>query len=252
MDKAIRPFGLNDLRLLEQLFEQLPESPFFVKDRSLRYVAANAAMARLCGARSAPELYGRRASAFFPANLARHYERLDEQVLASGDGLSNRLELSAGEGAAPTWLIFSRVPVRADDGAIVGVAAAARTLRTGESRAAVYPRLARVAQRLRERSDQPLRLSELAAMAGLSSSQLERDFTRLFGLTPSAFLQKARLEKALRLLETDLSIAAVAYECGYADHSAFTRRFGAVIGTSPSRYRTLLRGRGRKGRMITA
>ena len=38
------------------------------------------------------------------------------------------------------------------------------------------------------------------------------------------------------LRETDTSIAQIALDCGFADHSAFTRAFRAVTSYSPSEY----------------
>jgi AraC-like DNA-binding protein len=50
-----------------------------------------------------------------------------------------------------------------------------------------------------------------------------------------------RIEAAIRLLlERERSIADIAYACGYADHSAFSRQFKAVVGISPTDYRRLL------------
>lgn len=241
----MRLLGLADLELLEQLFEQLPHCPFFVKDRELRYVAANSAMARLCGLRRPSELYGKKAQSFFPDGLARRYEALDRQLLANGRAITNKLELS-GAGVESAWLLYSRVPVKDWGGEIVGVAGSSRRLGRPDGADPTYRRLAKIAERLREQSDRTLRLDELADMAGISKSQLERDFLRLFALTPRAFLQHARLERALRLLETEMSIAAIAYECGYADHSAFTRRFRESIGTSPLQYRRRLGASRRK------
>jgi AraC-like DNA-binding protein len=32
-------------------------------------------------------------------------------------------------------------------------------------------------------------------------------------------------------------VSSIAHACGYADHSAFTRRFVQAVGTTPSKYR---------------
>lgn len=232
--------GAVDLDLLEQLFGQLPDAPFFVKDSRLHYVAANMAMARLCGVDHPKDLYGKRVASFFPLNLARRYEMLDAQVLTSGRAITNQLELTKSANAKPAWLLFCRIPVRDPKGAIVGIAATSRQLRQPEGSEPAYRRLADALDRLRKNWDQPLRLGELARSVGISKSQIERDFKRLFGVTPRGFLQQTRMDEALRFLETDTNIAAIAYDCGYADHSAFTRRFRQVVGISPSEYRRRL------------
>jgi AraC-like DNA-binding protein len=39
------------------------------------------------------------------------------------------------------------------------------------------------------------------------------------------------------LLETDESVAAIAQQCGFWDHSAFTRTFRSVTGVTPTAFR---------------
>ena len=47
-----------------------------------------------------------------------------------------------------------------------------------------------------------------------------------------------RLHAAQRLLrEASRSIADIAHECGYADHSAFTRAFRAMTSVTPAHFR---------------
>ena len=247
----MRKIGINDLELMEALFEQLPGSPFFIKDRHLRYVAANPAMAELCGVQRPRDLYGKRVGDFFPAPLARSYEELDREVISTGRPFTDVLQRSLEAGRANAWLLFSRVPVRAADGRCIGVGAASRRLRPGLVGEASYERLQQATLRLRTQFDRPLRLNQLAAAVGTSPSQLERDFRRIFAMSPRDFLHRVRMQQARRLLdETDAGISAVAQECGYADQSAFTRRFATDVGVTPSRYRQLKRregGRVRRG-----
>jgi len=50
---------------------------------------------------------------------------------------------------------------------------------------------------------------------------------------------KTRITAGCRLLrETDASIAQIALDCGFSDHSAFSRAFRAVIGITPTRFRS--------------
>jgi len=78
-----------------------------------------------------------------------------------------------------------------------------------------------------------------AASVGLS----RRTFTRLFReATGSTWLQTVRslgVRHAERLLvETDLPIAQIAFEAGFADLSTFYRRFAKTTGLSPAMYRS--------------
>ena len=78
----------------------------------------------------------------------------------------------------------------------------------------------------------------LARRARLTPSKLARLIHRFFDLTPSQFLTQTRLTAAARLLrETDLGVSEIAQECGFYDHSAFSRAFHSAMGVTPSAYR---------------
>jgi len=231
-----------DLGLVVGLFARQDASPFFIKDAALRYVTANPAMARLCGARSVAAMIGKRAAAFFPSGAAARYELLDAAVLTSGMAIVDKLELAIGHGAQ-AWLLFSRLPVRDLGGQIIGVAASARWLADVSRAQPGYARAAAAIAELESRFDAPLDITGLAGRCGVSASQLERDFHSLFGMSPQRYLHKLRIEQALGLLTGTNSVAAIAQACGYADQSAFTRRFRTDIGLTPSEWRR----RNRKG-----
>ena len=93
---------------------------------------------------------------------------------------------------------------------------------------------------LEEAHTTPLPMTELAERAGLSLSSFERQVRRVYGVTPSQLLTRARLGTASRLLrQTDWPVARVAVECGYFDHSAFTRAFRSAVGLTPAQFRRL-------------
>jgi AraC-like DNA-binding protein len=239
--KAASPLALPlNLNLLSAAFDALIDCPFFLKDRALRYTAVNRAMTELCGVAGA-EILGKTAGAFFGPTLARHYEALDRLVLRSGEPVMDRLEISAAISASPQWLLFSRFPVPDADGAVVGVLGVARRLALPDARHPKYARLAKIARRLRQNVDGTLRVASLARDIGISSSQLERDFRQVFGIPLQQFHRKLRIEKAMHLMKARGSIAEIAHACGFADHAAFSRRFKAATGMTPTQYRQLCR-----------
>jgi AraC-like DNA-binding protein len=231
---------LVDPATLSQLFNLLPDNPFFVKDLALRYRAVNTAMVRLCGARSAQDMLDRTSVDFFPARDALRYEAQDRQVISTGRALTIRLDLSRGRFGRPTWLLFTRIPLRDARGRVLGIAATSRQLAWADQKDPVYRRLSQAVELMASRLDQALDLPDLAHCAGISSSQLGRDFKRLFRITAQDYLASLRIERALDLLDTHLTIATIAQECGFSDHSAFTRRFRKHVGMSPTEYRRSL------------
>jgi AraC-like DNA-binding protein len=225
--------GVADLNLLESLFEPLIENPFFVKNKNLQYVAANDAMVALCGLTYKRDLIGRTAWEIYSAQDAARYD-VDERRVLSGKAITDRLEPVAAANRAPVWLLFSQLPVRDHLGQIVGVAGVSRRLDPKRSDKMTYTRIAAAIKHIRTSFANPLSLNRLCQESRSSPSQIERDFARLLYMSPRQYQQKVRIERALPMLAAGHPIAAVAHDCGFTDHSAFTRRFRQFLGVSPS------------------
>lgn len=85
---------------------------------------------------------------------------------------------------------------------------------------------------------EPFNLANLAAHCGLSGSRLNHLFQAELGTTPQRFGEKVKLDLASQLLtQTNLSIAEVAQEVGFADPLYFSRRFHRAFGHAPSAHR---------------
>lgn len=81
-------------------------------------------------------------------------------------------------------------------------------------------------------------MKELAKELGLSPVQFNRRFYRAFQTTPLHHLTGLRLQKARALLlETNLTLEAIAQHCGYQSGFYLSRVFSRQIGLSPSQFR---------------
>ena len=107
---------------------------------------------------------------------------------------------------------------------------------------AVDHRLRRVERFVAAHLAEPLDADALAHAGGLSASQLRRLLLQWTGLSPMAFLRRARVDRARRLLaDPDLSIKQVAFRCGFTDPFHFSRVFRRVDGLSPTQFRLAAR-----------
>ncbi|MBD2847383.1 helix-turn-helix transcriptional regulator [Paenibacillus sp. IB182496] len=85
---------------------------------------------------------------------------------------------------------------------------------------------------------EPLSVDGVAARFGMHRSSFSTRFSRRFGLSPSRFLQRLRMEKGAMLLrDTEDAVTEIAYTLGYAELFAFTRAFRAYFGCSPRQFR---------------
>jgi AraC family transcriptional regulator len=96
-------------------------------------------------------------------------------------------------------------------------------------------RLKRVIDRIEEGIAQPMGVEELAAIAGLSPAHFSREFKRVHGQPPHAFVLGRRLERARGLLEGGASIADAALRCGFSDQAHLSRLFKRRFGVTPGR-----------------
>jgi AraC-like DNA-binding protein len=97
-------------------------------------------------------------------------------------------------------------------------------------------RVGAMQETLREHLNEPLSLTELARAVGLSAHHAAQLFAREVGMPPHAWRNQVRLEHAVRLLRSRMSVAEVAASCGYTDQSHFTRHFRKAYGVPPGRW----------------
>jgi AraC-like DNA-binding protein len=81
-------------------------------------------------------------------------------------------------------------------------------------------------------------LGMLAGVAGLSMHHFARQFKQSTGVTPHHYLTQKRVERAQEMLvQTDLSLAEIAYATGFSDQSHLARHFRHMLGTTPREFR---------------
>lgn len=91
---------------------------------------------------------------------------------------------------------------------------------------------------IREHFPQPIRLEDLARMAGMAERQFRDEFKRLVGRGPRAEIHRARLACAARLLrDTDLKLDAIAVESGLGTARKLCEIFAEVHQMTPTAWR---------------
>jgi AraC-like DNA-binding protein len=103
---------------------------------------------------------------------------------------------------------------------------------------AIDSRIAAAIRYIEEHSMQGPENSEIAAQVGLSTGGFVRLFSRETGLSPRAFMQRRRLDRACLLLsQTGLSIDHIAEKCGFWDRNYFTKVFSKYKFLTPAAFR---------------
>ncbi|MFA6547033.1 MAG: AraC family transcriptional regulator [Limisphaerales bacterium] len=103
--------------------------------------------------------------------------------------------------------------------------------------------LRRPLERMRLYYHLPLRVGELAKLAGMSPSHFARTFKHVMGTSPINWLRRERINQAKRrLTETTDAVKEIAQQCGYSDAFYFSRDFKQFTRCAPTEYRRRERG----------
>ena len=85
-------------------------------------------------------------------------------------------------------------------------------------------------------------IEELSERFGFSPTALKKGFHGVYGTSVYAYLRQYRIQTAQKLLlETDLSVAAVAHRVGYENPNKFASAFREICGSTPTEYRKSVR-----------
>ena len=106
------------------------------------------------------------------------------------------------------------------------------------TRKELLKRLERAVEYMLDNLSEVVSIDHLAQVANLSKFHFIRSFKEVFGSTPHKFLEKLRMEKAMRLLSlSSLSIGHIATDLGFQSPDHFSRTFRTQYQLSPLQYR---------------
>lgn len=229
---------LDPVRCLGDLFRDAPDLFFFAKDASFRFTMCNRALLDRLGIEREEEMLGQDDYRYFDRQVADQYRAEDEEVFRARRPITNRIWLVPDASGVIVWYLSSKFPLFNRAGDLVGLAGLMRDCSQAGSLLGPYRNLGSAIEYIHRHFDQPISVGELAAMSHLSVSQFERSFRKYFKTPPMKYLNAIRISAAARLLiEGDRSIASIAHDTGFYDHSHFSKQFKAAKGVSPSAYR---------------
>jgi AraC family transcriptional regulator of arabinose operon len=102
----------------------------------------------------------------------------------------------------------------------------------------IDPRIRAAMDTMCEKLAQPLPISVLAQVAGLSDSRFSHLFRQSVGMTPQQYHEQRRMARARQLLEmTSMPVKSISHELGFENPFYFTRRFTLHAKCNPRDYR---------------
>ena len=99
-------------------------------------------------------------------------------------------------------------------------------------------RFAPVLEYINDNFTRDIRLEELAALMKISTMYFSNTFKRVFNISPKQYILNKRLIESQRLLlETEMSVAEIAYAVGFENENYFSEFFSARVGISALKFR---------------
>ena len=99
----------------------------------------------------------------------------------------------------------------------------------------------RVLDRIASEFDQALTIAQLAASVDRTPLAFLREFTRMTGMTPHAYIVETRVQAARASMRRDKApLSIIAADCGFTHQSHMGVAFRKVLGQTPGRYRAML------------
>lgn len=98
----------------------------------------------------------------------------------------------------------------------------------------------KVIELLNDSWNEPLSLNDLAAAANVYPTTISKHFPKYVSCTLGEYRRRLKIEKSLGFIKTsNQSLTEIAYQCGFADQSHFTRTFKQLTGFLPRQYEEL-------------
>jgi len=240
LSAALKTIG-NSIEALDDilvLFDHIPNTFFYIKDRNYRILWGNKAFCEYLGEESVAGLVGKGNADYFSSELAFLYDRDDDEVTTSQCPHFKRPWIIPDRSGHPKWFVSTKIPLINKSGKTEAFAGIIQNLVHDFEITQQFGEMHTVVEHIFTHYRERLSVETLASLAFLSLRQFDRRFQRLFHQTPKEFIQKVRIDASLRLLmESDLSITQIALECGFFDNSHFSRQFKEKMGLSPIQFR---------------
>ncbi len=236
-EELVNLLGIDECLQVFQVLDLTPGVLFWIKDSNCHVMHCNQLFIEHIGKKSLQQVVGLTDYDFSPKHLAKQFFLDDKKVLA-GESIQDRLEINITKNGDLAWYTTSKRPIFNKERQIVGTYGISRHIENSSQTPTAMGSLQIPVDYIKENYGEEITIKNLASHCNLSISALERRFKKYLSKTPLQFINEFRLEQARRqLIESSESIAQIASNCGYSEHSYFSSQFSKFFNELPSEFR---------------
>ncbi len=165
--------------------------------------------------------------------MAEQYVAEDKRVMQTRQPIIDEVWLVLSHDGTPVWYLSTKLPLvnRLNEVIAWLISHAAPSSQPPHG---PYGRLGKFVTFVLENYGSDISVESMAKQIDISVSQLQREFSSHFNMSPREYLAKVRLSMAQhQLLHSDKPLGRIAVECGYYDQSHFNRIFRKATGQTP-------------------
>lgn len=220
------------------LFDSLPQTYFYAKNRHSQFVKVNHLFLENHGLNDETEALGKTDRDFHPPLMAEAYMEEDRRVMAARKTVPGQMWLVLHRRQSPRWYISTKAPLFTATGEVIGIAGAMYRIEQQEELSRYLQELLPAVRYMERRYAEAVSMAAMAELTGISATHFNRRFQQLLRMTPMQYLRAVRVQAAQQLLTTtSRSLAEIAQDVGYTDQSHLTKRFREVTKMTPAAYR---------------
>jgi AraC-like DNA-binding protein len=223
---------------IHNFFNHAPDLFVFAKDKNFRFTMMNNALLKQVNINVESEVLGKTDHDFFSAQQADLFRTEDKELFQNEKELINRSWAIDNRKGGIDWYIASKYPLLNHRDECIGLMGIMRSTSQVGSYLSPYTQFTPVFNYIKTNISRQIEIDELAHICKLSLSQFERRFKSSLGTSPLKFINKMRIDRACELIiQTHDTLSSISLDCGFFDHSHFTKVFKRIKGMSPSQYR---------------
>jgi PAS domain S-box-containing protein len=117
----------QERELLQALMDNMPDFIYF-KDKASRFSRINRTHAKMMGLDDPLEAIGKTDFDFQPTALSQSFYEEEQQMMATGEPILDRIEYNPTADDIPRWLSATKAPIRAKNGRITGMVGISRDI----------------------------------------------------------------------------------------------------------------------------
>ena len=126
----------------------------------------------------------------FSTRDCAQYVAEDQRVITTGRALSGQVWVVPGKSGVPRLYLCTKIPLLDHKEQVAGIAGVKRPYEYSADYSAGYSRLVRVISFIIDNHADYIEVKDMAAHVQLSVSQLQREFSKKFCITPSLYLAR--------------------------------------------------------------